>query len=528
MHIHKHILAVLAICLFILPLLGQDAADNTTSADNGLEGVSEINGDEIEIRFAKEVQLEYFIRLVAKQTRKIFIYDPGRVSNLKVYILADRIRIKKGALYALLLALLEHQQLTITSYGENSDETVEIYQIQLIKDAQNNPIDFNSKVEDMKERAQIASMLVHLQYAEPNSVARAIKSLIPANFNIQAIMSTGLNAVIMTGMEYQIRNISKMIELLDKPGPQLELAVIPVQYADVTDIAQMLNTLVTRSTRMNAYGNRGRTSSSNNDTVSLEADERTNSIIVQGTEEDITMVRQLIKRLDIAMPEEEVSRIQIYYCKHTKAEELATTLNNLNLSQLFEDARSASSSGTYFDPYRGVYIDNRWRNNQNNQNNQDQEIKIASDERTNSLIITARPDDYLEIKRLIDNLDIRKPQVMIEAAIIEVSADHNLEFGVELLSTDKPKEGSIRASAGTDWGYSDIVDENGVPVSSGGGVPAGRLPRYGQGAVFALMQNDYFSIPMLIKAIQSDTDANVLSRPKLLTNDTVEATIKDY
>ncbi len=524
MYSKKHLLVVLIIMLGLLPLIAQEEQTQPGDDDDSM-GVYEENDDEIVIKFAKEAQLEYFIRLVAKQTRKIFIYDPAQVSNLKVYILADKIRIKKSALYALLLALLEHQKLTITHYGENSDDTVEIYKIELIAEALNKQNFEDGDINNLKERAQIASMIVHLQYAEPNSVARAVQSLTKKDFIVQAIMSTGLNAVIISGMEYQIKNVSKMIAMLDKPGPKLELAVIPVQYADVTELSTKLNSLVRSALMYQNQFNRGRTNSSSSDnTMSLEADERTNSIIVQATEENISLVRQLLKRLDIAMPEEDASKIQIYFCKHTTAEELATTLNSLNLSALFEEART-SSSGATVDPWgRVIYYDNRNRNNPNQQT--EQEIKIASDERTNSLIITARPDDYLEIKRLIDNLDTRKPQVMIEAAIIEVSADHNLEFGFELTDVSHPKEGETRAFAATNYGFSDIVDENGVPISSGGGIPAGKLPRYGEGTTFGLWQNDYFSIPLLLRAVQTDTDANILSRPKILTNDNEEATIK--
>ncbi|MCD4657513.1 MAG: hypothetical protein K8S87_08195, partial [Planctomycetes bacterium] len=449
MYLNKNLLAIFVICLGFLPLIAQDEATTPDDVDDSM-GVYEENEDEIIIKFAKEAQLEYFIRLVAKQTRKIFIYDPVSVSNLKVYILADRIRIKKSALYALLLALLEHQKLTITHYGENSDETVEIYKIEPILEAVLDLKFRDGDADNLKERAQIASMIVHLKYAEPNSVARAVKSLIPRDFNVQAIMSTGLNAVIISGMEYQIKNVSKMIAMLDKQGPKLDLAVIPVQFADVADLATKLNALV-RSAQLFRRQMGGRQTSTTENTISLESDERTNSIIVQATEEDIMLVRQLVKRLDIFMPEEDASKIQIYFCKHTTAEELAETLNSLNLSDLFKETSASSSSMRVDQWWRTIYVEPRFRN----PNQQDeQEIKISSDERTNSLIVTARPDDYLEIKRLIDNLDVRKPQVMIEAAIIEVSADHNLEIGIELSSLGNPKDGELRGFAGTSYSLS--------------------------------------------------------------------------
>jgi len=153
---------------------------------------------------------------------------------------------------------------------------------------------------------------------------------------------------------------------------------------------------------------------------------------------------------------------------------------------------------------------------------------IVPDEGTNSLLVIATPNDYMEIQKVIDKLDVRRPQVMIEAAILEVTDDDDFQFGVEIATVDGFANNSSepRASFGTSFGFSEIVDSSGVPIGTGGGVPAGRNPIIGQGGLLTLNKGTAFDIPLLVRFLKTQTDTNVLQQPMLITNDNEAATIE--
>src|SRR5690606_33722228 len=99
--------------------------------------------------------------------------------------------------------------------------------------------------------------------------------------------------------------------------------------------------------------------------------------------------------------------------------------------------------------------------NNNNRNNQNQyQATIVADEKTNSLIVTATAEDYLEIRKIVDQLDRRRPQVIIEAAIIEVAANDSLEFGFDVAAIEPPSEGNVGFVLASRNGLSDLVDQD--------------------------------------------------------------------
>ena len=470
---------------------------------------------------ANNIKIESFIKLVAHRTRKVFIYNPAEMAGKEVFILAQGARVPEAAHYNLLLALLKQIGYTVTSFGENTQDNIEIFEIKKLDDAGRQMHGGGTgDLGSLKETANFVTMIVHLQYADPASVQRALLNLVtrPGGV-IQPI--TGVNAVLISDFEFQIKRMARLLAILDQPGPQMEMQVLPVQWADATQIATTVGNLVRARLQAQARARQGGTGVE--DQILIEADQRTNAIIVQALPENISLIRGLVRKLDIEIPNEVKGRIHIYFCKHADAVQLAEVLNSLISAEVFQqpdtvnpgqnpgaaDGGGAAGGGSRF---RGALDQEQYQPN------------VVADENTNSLIITATPDDYLEIRKVIGELDIRKPQVMIEAAILEVNAEENLEFGVEIATIDQAKNGEYRFFGGTQFGLSEIVDQDGVPVDTGG-VPYGRSPNFSDGVLMALNRGDFFSIPVLLKATQTQTNANVLSQPRVITNDNEEATL---
>ncbi|MEN8176337.1 MAG: secretin N-terminal domain-containing protein [Pseudomonadota bacterium] len=127
-------------------------------------------------------------------------------------------------------------------------------------------------------------------------------------------------------------------------------------------------------------------------------------------------------------------------------------------------------------------------------------VMVQADEQTNALIITARPDLYRDIKAVIERLDIRRDQVLVEALIVEVSQDKAADFGVQWVGVQN-----------------DLVDDLSLGDSD--------VSTLAPGTLIGVLRAGEYSFGALAKALDNDADANLLSTPSLLTLDNQEAEI---
>lgn len=491
---------------------------------------SAADGDIEDWYIASSIPVTHFIEKVAVDTGHIFIYNPAELRGKEVYLLAQGTRMPKAARYNFMLAVLKNIGYTVTYFGENTETNVRIYEIKQLEAAGRQMGDLGRNIDDLRETANFVTMVVHLEYADPASVQRALLNLVtrPGGV-IQPI--TGVNAVLISDFEFQIKRMAELLRLLDRPGPQMEMVVLPVQFADATQIATTVGNLVRARLQAQRQAQPGAQAAV--DQILIEADQRTNALIVQALPENIRLIRQLVNRLDIEIPNEIKGRIHIYFCRHADATSLQSTLDSL----ISSDAFARNQQGQPGQPAQPgqpqptptptpVRPQSQFRGPSNP--GEEYRPRIVADENTNSLIITATAEDYLEIRRIISELDIRKPQVMIEAAIIEVNATDNTQFGIELAQLNNPKEGELRFFGGSAFGFSQIVDSDGIPIGDVG-QPAGNAPRTPGSAlpngILLGLTNGPFSIPVLLRALQETSATNVLSQPRVLTNDNQQATL---
>lgn len=502
-------------------------ADRPAHAQQPRPGETADDGESFLLTAPTPVNILAFVQMMAQSLNSIFIYNENDLRPLNVTLYAYRVEIPRGAFYNLLLALLKHVNYGISYYGEDTATNRRIYEIEKLDDLgrkvgivpSSEGSSVREQVQSLQERAQFVTMVIHLEYADPASVQRALLNLVTRpGGTVQPI--TGVNAILVSDFEYQIRRMAELMYILDRPGPQLELAVIPLQnHPNAGDLVRTVGNLL--QSRQRAQQRQGAGSAQDNE-IFLESDARSNAIIVQALPENIRLVRQLISKLDIAIEGEVKGRIHHYFCKHTDAVQLGDILNQLIGTDVFTtDPTQPGQPGQPGQPQQP-----RFRPTED----EPTPPNVVADETTNSLIITATAEEYLEIRQVIEQLDIRKPQVMIEAAFIEIRSNDALEYGIELAEIDGPGPGEgIKFFGGSAFGFSDLVDSNGVPLSQGGTGLSGRSPAIGdgtRGGIFGLWQNSVFNIPVLVRALQTVSDVNVLSQPRLLTNDNEQAELR--
>ncbi|PMQ13961.1 putative type II secretion system protein D [Janthinobacterium sp. AD80] len=146
---------------------------------------------------------------------------------------------------------------------------------------------------------------------------------------------------------------------------------------------------------------------------------------------------------------------------------------------------------------------------------------IQADASTNTLILTCNEAVYRNLRAVIDQLDVRRAQVYIEALIVEVTSAKASEFGVQWLGLSGDSTSSYRV--GALQSFASGTTNNIAALATGGGkvLPTGGLTL----GIFKQI-NGALGLGALAHALESDGNANILSTPNLITLDNELATIK--
>jgi general secretion pathway protein D len=241
----------------------------------------------------------------------------------------------------------------------------------------------------------------------------------------------------------------------------------------------------------------------------MNFDERSNRIVLAGDAEQRLAMRALIAELDV--PVESSGRVQVVYLRYAKAEDLVPVLKKLATNESLLNSVAGLESQTEGGAQKAAptQVSNL------DKSALEERISIEADERTNSVIISAPPPIVTALKGVVKELDIRRAQVLIEAILVEVTESKQAELGVDWVANGPNGVGLINFS-GT------------IPsLVANAGNPAAQASAIGIGATAAMgeISADNQGWGALIRALNSDNQANVLATPTLLTLDNEEAEI---
>lgn len=352
--------------------------------------------------------------------------------------------------------------------------------------------------------------VIPLKHISADEVARTFRSFMPADSRIIPYSQT--NTVIITDTGSNIKKLMKMVSILDVPGFDAGIEVIPVTYASATEIAKLLDELLPgqetsrRTKRRSSFKGRSfsaRKTKEGGVINTVIADERTNSLIVHANSQGANQVRALVVTLDRKQPSRAGGgKIHVLYLQFAAAEELAKTLNNFSSQKSVGRGRSSrrsSNSGVGSNPLDSVLFEGQ--------------IKVSPDKATNSLVITASPADFVTVQRVINKLDIPRDEVYVEAAILEMTLDKNFDFSTGVAV---PNKGLALTP------NQDLVNFVVNPLAQAGlvlGFKGGATQTFtvnGQQVEVAKLQG-------LIRALQTNTKSDLLATPQILTLDNTEA-----
>jgi general secretion pathway protein D len=321
-------------------------------------------------------------------------------------------------------------------------------------------VDAAPRLERNNHGEDFVTRIIKLKYVPVTQAATLLKSL---NNKAKIISHANSNTLVISERKNEVDRLQAIVRAIDKKS-DASLEMIPVRYANARDLAQTIEGLTDT-------GNSG-------PKVKVVADERSNSILVNADAAQKAKVRALVAQLDQPLASD--SQSQVIYLRYADAETLVPILEKL------------TRSGPEKDSAQGV--------------------SIQAHKETNSLVINAPPPVLREITHTIQKLDIRRPQVRVEAIIAEVSLDFIKELGVQWQGLSAGGVGG-----GTNFGTrGNILGLTSVEALStlNQGINLGFIDTNSEGNV---------QLGVLLSALASNTNNNILSTPSVVTLNHKEA-----
>jgi general secretion pathway protein D len=435
---------------------------------------TQVFADEITLNL-KDADIRALISTVSKFTGKNFIIDP-RVKAKVTVISANTL--SPEAVYEVFLSVLQVHGYAAVPAGS-------VIKIVPAVNAKQGPLPLSGK-KDNFSTDELVTKIIRLDHVPASQLVPILRPLVPQQGHLAAYNPT--NTLIITDHSGNIRRLMKIISSVDRPDSD-ELEIIPLKHASASELVRILNSLNTAGSAKDAKK------------IKLAADDRTNSILVTGDRSSRLKIRATVGYLDTPL-EDGSGNTYVIYLKYAKAENLAKILTGLKDSSV-KRTRSASKVKAVSKLSSGSSIG--------------QNAIIQADEETNALIITADPNTVKSLKSVIRQLDIRRAQVLIEAIIAEITTNNQKDVGVGLaVDGTQGSNGALPVGVSNFAGLGDILGAiaSGSPPTS---IPAGFS--------FALGGENSSGVRYggLLRALQTDTNTNILSTPTLVTLDNEEA-----
>ncbi|MEW6763206.1 MAG: type II secretion system secretin GspD [Pseudomonadota bacterium] len=474
--------------------------------------------------------IESVIKAIGHYTGMTFIIDP-RVKG--TITLVSEKSLTKTQAFGLLTSTLRLQGYAVVTSGDGYAKVVPEAEAK----AQSAPTQVGGVRASKATGDQIATQVFYLAYESAANLTAVLRPLISPNNSIMA--NPGNNTLVITDYADNLRRLAKIIGALDTPVAA-DLEVIPVRNAIASDIA----TLVQRLMEPAAGGDSGR--------VTVLADPRTNSVVVRApSQARANLAKSLIARLDQQTSTQ--GNIHVVYLKNADASRVAQTLRavvsqDASAVPVQQQGTSGGSiqagatsglGGTGQGGQQGQQSSTGMAGTGNTYGQQSQLTAggagggqgsgfIQADASTNSLIITAPDAVYRNLRNVIDQLDVRRAQVYIEALVVEVTSNKASEFGVQWIgasgdSDSKYRIGGLQSfSSGTNSNIVNLVAAARNGLSADTGVPS--VP----GLTIGLFRQvgGELGLGAVARALENDGNGNILSTPNMITLDNELATIK--
>ncbi len=477
----------------------------------------------------EKVEIADLVQSISDITGKLFIVPEnvhGRITIIGPKHGTEWVTTEEA--YAAFLAALDANNLTVYPMGRYN-------KIIEKRDARRKPVptfvDPNHPIPDTEE---YVTRLFRLHHVDPDTVNGLMGELVGPDGMSRPFQP---DLLIVADIASNMRRLEKIVEQIDVPAGGDEVRIIQVRFGTAQDLADKLQNIFQDKNKrpgsprglsvaipspyLRAVPPAGQGQGPQGEEAAVQLtrvvpDERTNKLIVIASPKSFDKIEALVRQLDVPVPGE--GQIHVYYLENAVAEQVSTTLTNLI---------SGISAGRKGGPQAPGGPGG-------NQSVFEGQVKISPDKSTNSLVIVASGSDYNNLVRVIQRLDRSQRQVFIEAVLMEVDLNNELDFGGA-----SHYIANVPDVLGVNGGQSIPIPFGAEPFPLGGklnsllGVSGlaslgGFLTGLQGPANAAIGQTLGIPLPsfsILMQAMETSSATNVLSTPHILTTNNEEAEI---
>ena len=423
---------------------------------NTANGITSAQGENWTINM-KDADIRDFIEQISSISGQTFVIDPRVKGQVSVVSQAP---LGLSEVYQLFLSVMSTHGFSVVSQGDQA------------RIVPNTEARADGSLEPGSAPNTLETRVIQVQQNSVNELIPLIRPMVPQYGHLAAVASA--NALIISDRPANITRIEQVIRQLDQANQQ-DYTVYDMRHAWVMDAAEVLNSTLNRG---QAKGTGGATQ--------VVADSRTNRLILLGPPEARAKMLALAKSIDT--PSSRSANTRVIRLRHNDAKSMAETLGEIGESLKSSEGTGEAGSG------------------------KPKQMLIRADESLNALVILADPDTVTMLEDIVRQLDVPRAQVLVEAAIVEISGDIRDALGVQWAAKGGDGIGGVNfnntgLSIGTVLGA--LQDEK-IPSP----LPSGAIIGIGNSSFGAL-----------ITALSSNSKSNLLSTPTLLTLDNQEAEI---
>ncbi|WP_298870310.1 type II secretion system secretin GspD [uncultured Psychrobacter sp.] len=477
----------------------------------------------------QDADIKAFINEVATITDQNFVLDPRINGN--VTVISNK-ALSRDEIYQLFLSVMQVNGIAAIDSGTT---------IKLVPDnvAKQSGVAVDLQGNSVGEA--LATRVIYLTNTQAAEVLGVIRPLMPQSAHAAAV--PGVNALVLSDRADSLNQLTALIRDLDS-NVNDSLQVIPLRHVDAERMMELISALVASAASGQAQGG--------NNQLKVIADTSSDRLLVKGSPEMIAKVQEMVNQLDTT-PTRRLSGLRVFRLKYASAGHIAEMLRGLLASQSINSSgatstlesaslNGASGTGSTLNSGANASVGNGASNNTSGNSGAaalstsssggtstgigGRPFSIIADETQNAVIVNAAPELMFEIEDAVNQLDSRRAQVLIQAAIVEVSGDDATQLGVQwALGNANSGYGvvnfnNVGASAVS---LAAAALSGGAGISAAAGSIAGALIGIGDSKKDSQGNTQFYGA--ILQALDSSTSANLLSMPSILTLDNEKASI---
>ncbi len=461
----------------------------------------------------QDVEIGVLAKFISEVTGRNFIVD-DRVSGTVTIIAPEKITPEEA--YAVFQSVLQVKGFTTLAAGRAT-------KIVPAKDAKEATVrTITGPAPDAPEASadEFVTRLTHVRNVDAAAVAQVLEPLVSRDGLVRAYPPA--NMLVLVDTAANVERLLTVVGSLDVDGTREQLAVVRLEHAAASELAPTVSMLVSQAATGPDQSAAPR--------PTVVADQRTNSLVVRAHPTQVTQIRSLVADLD-APAAGAYATMHVYPLKYADAEVMVEVLAAFMGQQPSPGRAGAQvaigprggsvrfptvqpgpsmapgAERAAAEPEDPLAVPAELAG----------DVRVSGDPATNTLLISAAPQDFAALRTVIEQLDVARPQVYVEAIILEVTVDRAQAMGFDFRGT---------AALGGATGLAALnLRDLGAAVTD---------PSSLSGLILAAASNDTVRLPdgtevpaqvALFTALEQDDDINILSAPNILTTDNQEAEI---